>query len=107
MKVRTETTEDGAAIVRIEGEVDMLESPKLRSELMKLVEDETPVIAVDLANVGFMDSAGIATLVEGYQGAREYGGKFKLVNLSQRVLGALSLARLDRVFEIAEDEHDI
>ena len=103
MNIRTET-KDGAAIVRIDGEVDMLESPKLRGVLMRLVDEETPVIAVDLKGVDFMDSAGIATLVECYQGVKRYEGAFKLLAPNKRVRGAISLARLDRVFEIVDDE---
>ena len=47
---------------------------------------------------GYIDSSGIAALVEGFQNAREKGSKFGLVAASKAVMAVLQLARLDRVF---------
>ena len=53
-----------------------------------------------LSQVGYIDSSGIAALVEGFQNARGRGQPFELAAVSPSVLAVLKLARLDRVFPI-------
>lgn len=97
-------TKQGATIVEIHGDVDLYSSPQVRSVLMELTEKKTPGIVVDLKDVGYMDSSGVATLVEGLQQVGRYGGKFKLMHLASAVREVFELSRLDKVFEIYEDE---
>ena len=61
-----------------------------------------PRVAVDLSAVSYIDSSGIAALVEGFQNARGKGQPFELVSVSAPVLAVLKLARLDRVFQIRD-----
>lgn len=96
-------TRDGAAIVRPRGDVDLQRSPVLREQL-KAVSDKRPKrLVVDLADVSYMDSSGVATLVEAMQLARR--GKYPLVlcSLQDRVKSIFEIARLDTVFQIAPD----
>ena len=58
---------------------------------------------VDLSEVSYIDSSGIAALVEGLQNAKSKGRKFALVAVSKAVMAVLQLARLDRVFAIYPD----
>jgi anti-sigma B factor antagonist len=97
-------TKQGATIVQIKGDVDLYSSPQVRSAIMELTEKKTPAILVDLRDVGYMDSSGVATLVEGLQQVGRYGGKFKLMHLASAVREVFELSRLDKVFEIYEDE---
>ena len=53
--------------------------------------------------VSYIDSSGIAALVEGFQSARARGSRFALVAVSDAVRAVLELARLDRVFLIVAD----
>lgn len=92
-----------AALVQVSGEVDMSNSPKVREALMSLTKRQVPAIVVDLAGVTYMDSSGIATLVEGLQEAMGYGGKFRLAALTPKVRQVFELARLGEVFEIFPD----
>lgn len=92
-----------ATLVRVSGEVDMSSSPKVRETLIGLTKQEIPAIIVDLAGVSYMDSSGIATLVEGLQKTMSYGGKFRLAGLMPRVRQVFELARLRDVFEIFHD----
>ncbi len=106
MELSIATTElsPGRFRVRVEGEVTIHTSPKLREALKPLYRPETESIEVALDGVGFMDSSGIATLVEGLQWARAGGGRFVLSGLTDPVRDAFSLAKLDTVFEIRERE---
>ena len=60
-------------------------------------------VGVVLSDVSYIDSSGIAALVEGFQNARSKGNGFALVAVSDAVRAVLELARLDRVFPIVAD----
>ena len=91
--------EDDCAVVALGGEVDLSWSAQVRREVLGAL-DRAPRVAVDLGAVSYIDSSGIAALVEGFQAARGRGVTFELVNPSAPVLAVLRLARLDRVFAI-------
>ena len=59
-------------------------------------------VLVDLSQVPYMDSSGVASLVEAYQLSRTGGTRMALVAVTPQVLRVLELARLDRVFPIFE-----
>lgn len=94
--------ENGLSVVRLAGEVDLSWSQDVRRAVLAAVNAGGPV-AVDLAAVDYIDSSGIAALVEGFQRSRGKGGSFVLRAPSQAVNSVLKLARLDRVFEIEGD----
>ena len=99
-----ETQESGkVTLVKVSGEVDMSNSPKVREILMALTKKKVSGIVVDLGEVSYMDSSGIATLVEGLQETNSYGGKFHLASLSPKVQQVFDLARLSDVFQIFPD----
>jgi anti-sigma B factor antagonist len=98
------STKHEATIVSIKGDVDLYSSPEVRKIIIGLTEKKTPVIMVDLSQVSYMDSSGVATLVEGLQQSNKYKGKFKLFGLATAVREVFELSRLDKVFEIYPNE---
>ncbi len=99
MEVRV-TDHDSIKIVEVEGEVDLYSSPQLRKILIDLTKEERKSILVELGKVKYMDSSGIATLVEALQQISKYSGKLKLANLRDAVRDVFELSRLDKVFDI-------
>ena len=96
------TEADGRyAVVRLSGEVDLSWSAQVRQAVLAALADSEHV-AVHLGAVQYIDSSGIAALVEGFQNARGRGQRFVLVAVSAPVKAVLKLARLDRVFELVE-----
>lgn len=94
-------------IIEVTGEVDLYSSPVMRESILNTIKKQTPhTLIVKLDEVSYIDSSGIATLVEGLQLANEYKTQFKLVGLSQHVLEVFQLARLERVFRIYLTEED-
>ena len=89
----------GNAVVALTGDIDLQSSPVVRQQLLACFEEQTRVI-VDLSGVSYIDSSGVASLVEAFQLARKKGGFFSLVSVSPAVMRVLSLARLDKVFSI-------
>ena len=87
------------AVVKLGGEVDLSWSQQARKAVLDAL-GQSQKVAVDLSKVSYIDSSGIAALVEGFQNARGKGQEFVLVQVSDAVLAVLKLARLDKVFAI-------
>lgn len=98
MKHRVEESSAGI-VVALDGDVDLQSSPEARRVLLDSVGRGRPVF-VDLSRVGYIDSSGIASLVEALQRARQTGSPFVLAAVSDAALRVLKLARLDKVFRI-------
>lgn len=93
------STQGEYQIVLLSGDVDMHSSPNARQVILSALEKAAPLL-VDLSAVTYIDSSGIASLVEGYQLAKKKGQKFALLGVGAAVMNVLKLARLDRVFVI-------
>lgn len=99
--------EGDAVIATIKGEIDLHNSPQVRAQLLKFLEEQKPQrLILNLGGVPYMDSSAIAVLVEALQKMRKSGGKIYLTDLQPRVKGLLEIARLDSIFVIAKDESD-
>ena len=91
-------------ILKIKGDVDLYSSPQVRKQILALANKKHASILVDFLEVTYMDSSGVATLVEALQLTNKNGGKLRLFNLGQPIKDVFELSRLDRVFEIYDDE---
>jgi anti-sigma B factor antagonist len=91
--------EGGTQIVAFRGEVDLEHSPKAREVLLACVGKKQNVL-VDLSEVSYIDSSGVASLVEAFQTSKQGGTSFALVSVNPAALRVLELARLDKVFTI-------
>ena len=88
---------------KVQGEVDLYSSPELRNAVLKAVGKAEHGLALDLSEVPYMDSSGVATLVEGLKACKSKKKSFALLSPSQSVMKVLQLARLDTVFDIVEE----
>lgn len=92
-------------VVAIEGEIDLNNSPDLRRALFALVEQHKPTtVVLNLAGVPYMDSSGVAVLVELLRKLGKAPGRICLAHLQARVRGLLEIARLNTIFTLADDE---
>ena len=94
--------EGDIAVVTLKGDLDLEHSNRMRQNLLDILGKARAVI-VDLAGVTMIDSSGIASLLEGFQKARKKGKDFVLAAPGDPVIRVLKLARLDTVFQIADD----
>jgi anti-sigma B factor antagonist len=90
-------------LVAVAGDINYARAPQLRAQLMQLLATPRPRLVVDLAAVDYMDSSGVATLVEAMQVQRKAGHKMVLCRLSAKVRGIFEIARLDTVFTLVDD----
>jgi anti-sigma B factor antagonist len=96
---------EGRVIFDISGDIDLANSPAMRKALLgEIKEKRTPKVLLNLKNVRYIDSSGIASLVEGLKAARDLGSKLILYGLSKAVREVMELSRLQRIFEIYDTE---
>ena len=93
--------EGGYAILELAGEVDLSCSPDARKQILQCLENARNLL-VDMSGVSYIDSSGVASLVEGFQTAKKKNLKFGLVGVNGPAMSVLQLARLDKVFPIHE-----
>ena len=93
------TERDGRLVVSLAGDIDLESSPQARKVLLECVGRKCAVFA-DLSRVTYIDSSGVASLVESLQTARKGGTAFALAAVSESAMRVLQLARLDKVFTI-------
>jgi anti-sigma B factor antagonist len=102
MAVAGITESEGRLIIALEGEIDLEQAGTVRHALLDALKKGRNVL-VDLSQVTYIDSSGIASLVEGLQVAKKQKSELALVAVSVRVRRVLELARLDKVFQIHAD----
>ena len=99
MRIEADKTAD-EIIITVEGDIDLYSSPELRTVVLKAVPKAAIGVGIHLDGVTYMDSSGVATLVEGLRSAKEHGKSFTLLAPSMAVIKVLELARLDSIFEV-------
>jgi anti-sigma B factor antagonist len=98
-----EITVDGKThLFTIAGDVDLKSSPRLREKLREAIKAGAKAILLDMSQCPYIDSSGIATLVEALQGLKGAGGKLAIAGASQRVKDIFEIAHLDGIFAIFE-----
>ena len=96
-------TENSPNVVPLEGEIDLHVSPQIGARLATMIKQKPPQLVVDLSQVTYIDSSGLAVLIEAMQNVGGYGGKFALTGLQDGVRPIFEIARLDQVFRIFPD----
>jgi anti-sigma B factor antagonist len=95
----------GWTILDLSGDIDLAHSPAMRKALLgEIKEKRTPKVFLNLKNVRYIDSSGIASLVEGLKASRDLGSRLILYGLSTSVREVMQLSRLQKIFEIYDDE---
>jgi anti-sigma B factor antagonist len=104
MHIATRQT-NTATIVDVKGDIDLYNSPEVRKVILEeLKEKRTARLVVNLTQVRYIDSSGVASLVEGLKISKSLGSRFMLYGLSPAAREVLELSRLIRVFEVFESE---
>ena len=96
---------DSVVIFDVSGDIDLANSPEMRKALLNEVrEKRMPRVLLNLSDVRYIDSSGVASLIESLKAARDIGSRFILFGLSGPAREVLQLSRLLKVFEIYDTE---
>jgi anti-sigma B factor antagonist len=99
LSLSTRTVGD-RTIVEVGGEIDVYTAPKLREQLVELVNDGSYHLVVDMEGVDFLDSTGLGVLVGGLKRVRAHEGSLRLVCNQERILKIFRITGLTKVFPI-------
>tara|TARA_B100000686_G_C16679037_1_gene910863 strand:+ start:215 stop:556 length:342 start_codon:yes stop_codon:yes gene_type:complete len=101
---------NNGVIVKISGEVDLSVSPEIKEKILEQIDihkkehnfNIAKSIYADLSEVSYIDSSGIASLIQSHQQSAKMGVDFFLFKTSQEVLKVIKLARLDSIFKLVD-----
>lgn len=96
----TITLSDTEAVVRLQGELDVATAPLLRDQLHGLSRDGVRTVAVDLAELDFIDSTGLAVLIGALKHLREHGGDLTLRSPKPSARKLFEIAGLTEIIAI-------
>lgn len=96
----------GATILSPQGDVDMSRSPAFREHVRIAQQSKPGRLVIDMADVEYMDSSGLATLVEAMRNAMGLGVEMVLCGLNPKVLAIFEIARLHQFFRIVPTVDD-
>ena len=94
----------GLTVCHIDGEIDINSSPIIKKSFDKLISQKTPKIVINLSKVTYVDSSGLATLVELLKNMRSYNGRMRLACMSPKIKSLFEITKLEKLFEILADE---
>ena len=96
----TTRVEGDATVIAVGGEIDVYTAPKLREQLVELVNAGQYHLVVDMEQVEFLDSTGLGVLVGGLKRVRAHDGSLRLVCTQERILKIFRITGLTKVFPI-------
>lgn len=95
----------GVSILDLSGKIVLGEGDvQVKERIKDLLGDGQRRILLNLAEVNYIDSAGLGTLIGSYTTAKRDGGSLKLVNLTKRIKDLLAITKLITVFETFDNE---
>lgn len=97
MQMMTDTQSGQTAVLHLSGQLDLLTAANVRKELADTVAAGHPRLVVDLAEVSFIDSTGLSSLISGLKAARLAGGDLRVARPSKQVRMLLQLTALERI----------
>ena len=101
-----QSTIDGYSVVAIDGEVDLNSSPQLRKVFEDLLKKGAKKIIVDFAKVVYIDSSGLATLIEMRQKLKKDKGQVFLTSMSEKIKSLFEITKLDKIFTICRNQEE-
>jgi len=91
----------GITVLELSGRVTLGDaSHHLRTKLKEVLSQGKTRLVLDLADVGYIDSAGLGTLVAGYSSAQNQGAVMKLANLTKKFHEQLNITKLVTIFDV-------
>lgn len=92
-------------IFDISGDIDLANSPAMRKAVLGEIKGRTShKVFLNMSKVRYIDSSGIASLVEGLKASRDTGSRLILYGMNPSVREVMELSRLQKIFEIYDSE---
>lgn len=100
MNITIDNRQGGIAVVRLDGQLDLLSTADVKKRLAYLVDQGATLVIVDMGNVSFIDSSGLAALISGLKTTRIAGGNLCIARPGSEVRTILELTRMDQILQM-------
>jgi anti-sigma B factor antagonist len=104
--MNTRSIDDRAALIDLEGEIDVYTAPNLKQQIITLLDSGVRHILVNLTNVEYLDSTALGVLIGGLKRLRERDGSLDLICPNQRIKRVFEITGLDKIFDMYASEAD-
>ena len=101
------TQEGKHKIISLKGELDLYKTGKLKRELLEVIGDTAESLIIDMTDLSYMDSSGIALMAFLQKSVKSKSGSFAFVNINDEIMNVLKLAALDNFFKIYDSMDQI
>lgn len=99
---------DQTVVARLAGSITVVNAPDLRVGLLALIKQHSPkVLAVNLAEVDFVDSSALGVFVEARRQMIANSGSVAFTNVNKEIRGLMRIMNLDSVFDFVDDEAEL
>jgi anti-sigma B factor antagonist len=96
----TRTDAGDETTLAIDGTLDAVTAPELRTVVDELVNERRPAVTLDLSSLRLIDSSGVGVIVSLFKRMKLHQGQVKIVGLRDQPRAIFRLLRLDRVFPV-------
>jgi len=103
MKIITEPR-GSCTLCKIEGEINLNTSPELRKTFDDFIRNGVKKVVIDFSGVPYVDSSGLATLIELLQRLKRVSGTLRICCLEQKVKNVFEITKLHKLFELFDDQ---
>ena len=103
MKISQEQKND-VMVCKIEGEINLNTSPELRKTFDGFITNNVKKVIVNFSDVGYIDSSGLATLIELFQRLKKIDGKLRICDMQEKVKNVFEITKLHKLFEIYDSQ---
>ncbi|MBP7216501.1 MAG: STAS domain-containing protein [Candidatus Omnitrophica bacterium] len=99
MNIHQEKLND-VVLCSVNGEININNSPELRKAFDELIKKSEKKVLIDFSTVSYVDSSGLATLIEMFQRLKKIGGHLRFCNMDQKIKNLFEITKLCKLFEI-------
>lgn len=103
MKIKEEKNAE-VLICALEGEVDLNNSPQLRKAFEEIIKRDEKKVLVEFSRVSYIDSSGLATLIEMFQRLKKIGGRMRFSGMNQKIKNTFEITKLHKLFDIFDNQ---
>src|SRR4030042_5553608 len=89
-----------ATVCRVEGEINLNTSPELRKAFDGFMKNNVKNVVIDFSAVPYIDSSGLATLIELFQRLKKVNGKMRICCVPEKVRNVFEVTKLHKIFEV-------
>lgn len=102
----TERQAGSVVVLDLGGRLTSDSTGRLKDKVASLLFQDQKQILINLAELSYMDSAGLGEMVAAHSSASRQGGRIKLTNVGKRIEDLLVLTRLLTVFDVHDTEEE-